>query len=275
MPKPGGPEDALVQKLRVEVERIISEAAQLELTPRKMAKFNREILRAANDLNGLLTSLDPIEDPGSVLDPGNPRTIGFFVGLAMAAQPRRPLDKLRPFYGAGIYAVYYTGDFELYKPISRTETPVYIGMAVQGSRSSSRPLSQGTPLASRLEEHRKNIARATESIFLSDFEYRALVVQSGWEYAAENYLIDLFSPIWNKETNIIYGFGKHGDSIETRKNRRSPWDTLHAGRSWASVGEQTDAKSEEVILEQLKAHFAKTPIFKNFDEVLAACGASS
>ena len=50
---------------------------------------------------------------------------------------------------------------------------------------------------------------------------------------AENYLIDLFKPIWNSEIGICYGFGKHGDDPGTRKNLRSPWDSLHPGRDWA------------------------------------------
>ena len=61
-----------------------------------------------------------------------------------------------------------------------------------------------------------------------------LVVQSGWETAAEDYLIRLFRPIWNKETKILYGLGKHGDSAETRTNKRSLWDTLHPARVWAA-----------------------------------------
>lgn len=40
---------------------------------------------------------------------------------------------LSPFKGAGIYAIYYEGDFPPYAPISRkteTEIPIYVGKAV-------------------------------------------------------------------------------------------------------------------------------------------------
>ena len=70
-------------------------------------------------------------------------------------------------------------------------------------------------MSGRLNEHRKNIAKAASTLRLDDFEYRALVVQTGWQSAAENYLIDLFKPIWNNEVGICYGFGKHGDAPET------------------------------------------------------------
>jgi hypothetical protein len=36
--------------------------------------------------------------------------------------------------------------------------------------------------------------------------------------------------IWNRQTKPVPGFGKHGDSAETRSNSRSPWDTIRPGR---------------------------------------------
>ena len=37
-------------------------------------------------------------------------------------------------------------------------------------------------------------------------------VQSHWQGAAEGYLINLFRPVWNNETDVCYGLGKHGDA---------------------------------------------------------------
>ena len=35
-----------------------------------------------------------------------------------------------PFFGSGVYAIYYHGDSEkAYLPLSRTETPIYAGKA--------------------------------------------------------------------------------------------------------------------------------------------------
>jgi hypothetical protein len=57
----------------------------------------------------------------------------------------------------------------------------------------------GSPIASTITE---NIAKATTTLRLEDFEYRALVVQSGWQTPAEDYLIHRFKPIWNSEVRI-------------------------------------------------------------------------
>jgi hypothetical protein len=129
-------------------------------------------------------------------------------------------------------------------------------------------MEQGDRLSRRLEDHRKNIGKATTTLAIGDFDYRALVVQSGWETPAEDYLIHLFRPIWNSETNILYGLGKHGDAAETRGNRRSPWDTLHPGRDWAA-GSKLDARTIAQITDDLTRHFVNTRVFKSIDEVLA------
>ena len=128
----------------------------------------------------------------------------------------------------------------------------------------------GTSLAIRLGEHKKNIQRAIETLNIDDFDYRALVVQSGWEGPAEAHLIRMFRPIWNKEMKILQGFGKHGDSIATRANKRSPWDTLHAGRNWAGGEGQTDKKTPAQIERDLRSHFENTIVYKSFEDVFAS-----
>ena len=130
-------------------------------------------------------------------------------------------------------------------------------------------MEQGDKLSGRLNEHRKNIAKAATTLRLEDFEYRALVVQTGWQSAAENYLIDLFKPIWNNEVGICYGFGKHGDAPETRANLRSPWDTLHHGRDWAHRDpNMKDARPPERIIKDIAQHLAKYPPLRSIDEIL-------
>ena len=264
------PAQTLTQKLRDDLERLLDDARQLELTPRSRTLLSVELQKSAAALNGLLAELDPIERPSAVFDPGNPRTVGFFVSLALSAQPRRPLSSLKSFYGAGVYALYYKGKFAVYAPISATETPIYVGMAIYGAKEHHEPSAMGTSLAGRLEEHKKNIERASESLDINDFDYRALVVQSGWEGPAETYLIRMFRPVWNKEVTILQGFGKHGDSVTTRANSRSPWDTLHEGRNWASGEGQKDKKSREEIEQQIKIHYEKTTIYKTFEDVFSA-----
>ncbi len=98
------------------------------------------------------------------------------------------------------------------------------------------------------------------------------MVQSGWELAAETYLINFFHPVWNNQTKICYGIGKHGDSQKTRANKRSPWDTLHPGRPWADHPDLVDAFPEEKIRSNLAAHFTqldgKGSIYPNVHAVL-------
>ena len=117
---------------------------------------------------------------------------------------------------------------------------------------------EGDRLSNRLNDHRKNIGKAA-TLQLEDFEYRALVVQTGWQTAAEDYLIHLFKPIWNNEVKICYGFGKHGDDPGTRANLRSPWDTLHPGRVWAHRDpNMKDARSAKRIVEDIAATSSET-----------------
>src|SRR5690606_35953887 len=110
-------------------------------------------------------------------DPADPRLFGTFAAVALIGQDRVPLVDIAntKFYGSGIYAIYYNGDMSLYSPISRTETPIYVGKADPGSGSAKSPKEQGTTLAGRLDEHRKNVNRA-ENLSISDFECRHLVV---------------------------------------------------------------------------------------------------
>jgi len=259
----------LITKLHEVLAKLADQARSAKLTAPGRKKLNKEIERAANDLNGLAIELDPIKWPEAVFDPGNPRTIGFFIALALTAQTRHPLIDLQDFYGAGVYAIYYRGDFSLYTPISGTETPIYIGKCISSRENARIPKDQGNQLSKRLGEHRKNIIRAEETLEINDFDYRALVVQSGWEAGAEDYLIRLFKPIWNKETKIIYGIGKHGDSASTRSNKRSPWDTLHEGRDWAGAKELTDKKSIQQIEAELKIHFSRIPAYNTANDLVA------
>ena len=138
-----------------------------------------------------------------------------------------------------------------------------------GLREVQSLFEQGDKLSGRLSEHRKNIVKATSTLRLEDFEYRALVVQTGWQSAAENNQIDLFKPIWNNEVGICYGFGKHGDAPETRANLRSPWDTLHPGRDWAHRDpKMMDARSKTQIVKDIARHLAEYPPLGSVDKIL-------
>lgn len=225
------------------------------LSTNESKKLRAILQKATSHLEALLTDLDPVKQPQSVFDPSNPQLVARFVALTLLAQERYKLQRLDKFYGAGVYALYYSGDFPIYAKISGKEHPIYVGKADPADPSAKIPTMQGERLASRLNDHRRNIEKA-QNLKIEDFEYRFLVVQSGWQNAAESYLINLYEPIWNTEVGICYGFGKHGDDPETRANLRSPWDTLHPGRDWAHRDKnQKDAKPKESIEAQIKTHF--------------------
>jgi hypothetical protein len=216
-----------------------------------------------------MEDLDPVKHPGFVFDPSNPNVAGRIVGITMIAQTRKPLGSVERFYGSGVYAIYYSGGFAAYKAISKKEHPIYVGKADPEDPSSKTAMEQGDKLSGRLNEHRKNVAKAATTLRLEDFEYRALVVQTGWQSAAENYLIELFKPIWNNEVGICYGFGKHGDAPETRANLRSPWDTLHHGRDWAHRdSNMKDARPKQRIIDDIAEHLARYPPVNSIDEIL-------
>lgn len=252
-----------------ELSDALASVGASELPGPQAKRIRKTISEAYKKLEKVIADLDPIKHPGFVFDPSNPIFAGRVAGIAMIAQPRKPLVNVERFYGSGVYAIYYNGGFAAYRAIARKEHPIYVGKADPADPSSKTAHEQGDRLANRLKDHRKNIAKATTTLRLEDFEYRALVVQTGWEASAEDYLIHLFKPIWNSEVDICYGFGKHGDDPTTRANLRSPWDTLHPGRDWAHRDpKMKDARPVERIVAEIKAHLAKHPPVGSIDEVL-------
>ncbi|MBZ5645483.1 MAG: Eco29kI family restriction endonuclease [Acidobacteriia bacterium] len=260
--------EQLAAQLKKLSESLAAEEPSQLAAPR--AKRVRQIITEAYDrLRKVMEDLDPIKHPGFVFDPSNPNVAGRIVGITMIAQDRKPLANVERFYGSGVYAIYYKGNFPAYAKITKREHPIYVGKADPADQAAKTAMEQGDRLSNRLNDHRKNIAKATTTLRLEDFEYRAIVVQTGWQTSAEDYLIHLFKPIWNSEVGICYGFGKHGDDPGTRANLRSPWDTLHPGRDWAHRDpKMKDAKPEKRIVEEISQHLAKYPPLGSIDEIL-------
>lgn len=253
-----------------ELSEALASADASQLPAQRVKRLRKTISEASEKLRKVTENLDPIKHPGFVFDPANPSIVGRIVGLTMIAQPRKPLASVERFYGSGVYAIYYNGDFPAYAGISKKEHPIYVGKADPADPASKTAIEQGDRLASRLlNDHRRNILKATTTLRLDDFDYRALVVQTGWQASAEDFLIRLFKPIWNNEVGICHGFGKHGDRPETRANLRSPWDTLHPGRDWAHRDpNMKDARPAQRIIRDIKEHLTTYPPLKSIDEIL-------
>lgn len=257
------PQSSPYSKLRDLISEL-SQAASAGLPNSKARAALLEVEHASKQLDLLAQELDPIKRPQNVFDPRDPRIIGLFIGIALVAQERRQLKSVvQRFYGSGVYALYYDGDFGAYAPISGTEHPIYAGKVDPQDPHATLPREQGDKLFARLNEHRKSISLA-QNLSIEQFTCRFLVVQSGLQKAAEDYLINLFDPVWN--AGICYGLGKHGDSATTRTNFRSPWDTLHPGRKWAGPSRQGKSPSE--IRQDIKAHFQARSLYKSIDEIL-------
>jgi len=226
-------------------------------SPAKRRKLRADLETALKKLEVVQQYLDPIALPELVFDPTAPKVVGRLVAETLLLQPRRSLKDMADahFYGAGVYAIYYRGDFDVYRPVSGKEYPLYVGKADPAELHASGPREQGEKLSTRLRDHARSI-RGTTNLNLEDFDCRYLVVRSAWVETAEDHLIEHFKPVWNKEMKVCYGFGKHGDNPETRGNKRSPWDTLHPGREWATrEGNAPSAKSVEEIKAHIQNHF--------------------
>lgn len=252
--------EALLAELHTLTQRLTkTEVGENVRTIKKARHALEDITERLTDIS---TALDPIRRPTSIFDPTDPSTAGRIVALTLVAQDRHPLAAVPSFYGAGVYAIYYKGKFEPYQVLSGTEHPIYVGKADPDASAAKDAVSQGPKVSLRLQEHAKNIRKADTTLSIEDFECRFLIVQTGFQKSAEDYLIKFFKPIWNSETKICFGLGKHGDSSSTRANKRSPWDTLHPGREWANSSEQ-DQKPYELILDQIANHFVKNPAYKD------------
>lgn len=235
------------------------------MSPSKKKQFRQEIGAKIEALQTLAAELDPIRQPEHFFDPTNPSYMGRFTAAALLIQPRHPLGEVEKFYGSGVYALYYNGEFPAYQALSGTETPIYTGKADPSVAHAPSPTEQGDALSRRINEHRKSI-KAVEGvggISVDEFEIRYLVTSSGFQTTAETFLINYFRPVWNRETKICFGIGKHGDDAKTRRNNKSPWDTLHPGRRWAEGNKEV--RTPKQIMQDIADHLKASPPINEID----------
>lgn len=190
------------------------------------------------------------------LIPFNPldsKHLGVSVAKALLAQEARSLGEVGEFEGAGIYALYYTGDNPSYAALAARNqnntftSPIYAGKAVpKGSRRGDViSTSQGNVLFHRLKDHAESI-RAADNLKIEDFHCRFLVVEDIWITLAESLIIKHFVPFWNCRLD---GFGNHNPGKGRHEGKRPLWDVLHPGRPWADkLKDRKETKSELEIL---------------------------
>lgn len=190
------------------------------------------------------------------MKPFNPlekENLGKSVADSLIKQQPIPLDSIERFLGAGIYAIYYTGNFQSYAKLGEWNRdgedmnfPIYVGKAIpKGGRKgnvSSEESAKGADLHKRLNEHRTSIKQAG-NLAISDFWCRYLVVDDIWIPLGESLLIRRHRPIWN---SLIDGFGNHTPGSGRFKGARPAWDVLHPGRTWADKCAESSLSEEQI-----------------------------
>ena len=197
------------------------------------------------------------------MKPYNPlatENLGASVAEALLEREPEGLEGLEAFNGAGLYAVYYVGDFPSYAAIAKANRngawrwPIYVGKAMPaGARKALTGGGVGRSLHKRLNEHAKRII-AAPNLNISDFACRYLVAESVWIPLGESLLIAKFAPLWNR---VLDGFGNHPPGEGRSAGMPSRWDTVHPGRA---VSPKSKARPEtpEMLLSEVEERLRST-----------------
>ena len=207
------------------------------------------------------------------LEPFNPldkQNLGRSVFIELTRRPLVPIASLTPFKGAGVYAVYYVGSKPLYQPTNAVganrNRPIYVGKAVpSGARKGNLGLTcdPGFVLFNRLKEHSESIS-VVENLDVDDFQCRFLAVDDIWIPLAESLLIATYSPLWNV---VLEGFGNHDPGKGRVNQRRSVWDSLHPGRTWAEKLQKNALPGKELV-KRIQEWTTKSKDFSNTEDFL-------
>jgi hypothetical protein len=211
------------------------------------------------------------------------------IELELLTRACNPLTTTYDVVGAGVYVIYYMGNFPAYAPIANDARaciagpvaqesishyeirkhaipsgslarPIYVGKAIpKGGRKGglTKDSSVGIALAERLRQHAVSIDEAT-NISLTDFYVRHLTVEDIWIPLGENILIETFKPLWNR---AIEGFGNKDPGRRRATQYRSPWDVLHPGRKFASKLANSGVTAD-FLAQRIHDYFAGRPLQK-------------
>lgn len=191
-------------------------------------------------------------------DPLNKTNLGKSVENALLASSRTRLGAVPPFFGAGIYALYFIGEHPLYRPLAGSESPIYVGKAIPRGGRKGATLPSGTAghaLWDRIDEHRQSV-EAADDLGIADFEARYLVADELFIPMAERLMIQGFAPVWNLRVD---GFGNHDPGAGRRQQARSPWDELHPGRGFAALLTNPSKVPVDAARTAIQNHFREFP----------------
>jgi hypothetical protein len=193
-------------------------------------------------------------------DPLNRVNLGRSLETALLSKSLTPLTAVPPFWGSGIYAIYFrgSGTHPLYRRLAESPSPIYVGRAVPaGARKGLVEEEEGRrskTLWARLDEHRDSIDQA-QDLDVEDFRCRWLVADMLFVPMAERLMIQTYRPLWNL---LIDGFGNHDPGGGRYDQERSPWDTLHLGRYWAPLLREPSYTAADLRV-RIRAHFDAHP----------------
>ncbi|MFJ2090818.1 Eco29kI family restriction endonuclease [Streptomyces sp. NPDC087901] len=191
-----------------------------------------------------------------IYDPLRRENLGRSVLWALTSGDPVRMDQVQSFKGCGIYAMYYTGDHELYAPISGSfEVPIYVGKSdPPGGRKGVTVAEawEGTPLWERVSVHRRKLTKAAD-LRLEDFHIRYLTADDLFTPMAERLMIRDLRPVWNV---ILEGFGvnQQGGPREAEQ-MRPKWHEVHVGVPWADKM-RPQPHGPEPLREAVQAHLA-------------------
>lgn len=203
---------------------------------------------------------------GSPYNPLDKINLAKSIELELLGRPPVPFHELVSIRGAGVYVIYYVGDFAPYEPVKAANDsgaflrPIYVGKAIpKGGRKGgvTADASLGRALADRLGQHASSIDQAA-NLRLEDFLVRYLVVDDIWIPLGENMLIETFKPVWNR---AIDGFGNKDPGRRRATQYKSPWDVLHPGRAFAEKLAE-GGLTAEFLAQRVEDYFAGRPLAK-------------
>jgi Eco29kI restriction endonuclease len=184
-------------------------------------------------------------------DPLAVENVGVTLAVELLQQPTVDFPPSVPFKGAGVYALYYTGDNPAYAPLVALDNgqcryPVYVGRAQRENLNQGfnpRPSTKGE-LFKRIKKHFDSV-RQTQSVDPAHFKVRYLVLKPAYISLAEAVLIMAFRPPWNG-----MGLGSNVTGGIRMAGKGSLWDSLHPGRKGRPAGSEDTAREAAELIKR-------------------------
>ena len=179
--------------------------------------------------------------------------VGVTLAVELLEQPLTSTPPPNAFVGAGVYALYYSGDHPAYEGLTRIDKgrhkyPVYIGQAAGESSKQGFNFSSSTTkkkLYERIAQHAKSIDEVN-NLELGDFRCRFLVLNDAYIALAEAVLIRAFRPAWNGMSFGSKVVGKNGMG-----GNIGLCDALHPGRGGRPAGTQRADEAASFIAKRV------------------------